>query len=131
MFDRPVDIIYCALIKPNQAPSVTFTNVIISSTYPKTDLGQILPIAIKNDSQIPIYVYQETESTRSVSLNEKEEFVSFGIIHVLSRGSRTDSSSYVIWVVVIVIVILLLVFYLLYKKRDVLKSVYHKIQHKE
>lgn len=86
MFGRTVDLVYCGLIKPKEASFVTFTNVKISSTYPKAQLGQVLPIAIKNNFHIPSYVYTETETTRLVSLTKNEELISFGIIHILSSS---------------------------------------------
>lgn len=89
ILDRTVDIIYCTLIKPKEAQSVAFTNVNITSTNPKTDLGQVLPIAIKSNFHIPVYVYTETESTRSIAFTKKEELITFGIIHVLKSSATT------------------------------------------
>lgn len=83
VFGRKMEVIYCALIKPEETSVMKFKNVTISSKYSNTKLSQVLPMAIQNNYKIPIYIYRESESHSSLYLTKDEELISFGIIHVL------------------------------------------------
>lgn len=94
IFSRPVEIVYCALIKPEKGPTMSFKNVTINTKYSETQVRQVLPIAIKNDFKVPFFAYQESQTNSSLYLTQKEELISFGIIHVLKDPNSASRIGY-------------------------------------
>lgn len=113
-----MEVVYCALIKTEKEPIMTFKNVTITTKYSEKQVIQVLPIAISNDFKIPVYVYEQTDVNSMLYLTQKEELVFFGIMHILQV--RTSVGSFLIpvliSVVVCIIVIVGLVFYFLKKR---------------
>ncbi|KAG5873700.1 hypothetical protein JTB14_000875 [Gonioctena quinquepunctata] len=123
IFNQTVDVLICALIKPNSsAPTMNFKNVEISSDLGKSDAGQTLPLVLNKGYLPTSFVYEYGESGPSIRLSKEEELLVFGIVQVLNpNGSAMSSSSSTALIVVIVLLVLLLlavVGFLIWRKRQ-------------